>query len=695
MIRYLDEERMFLISTDNIAYVIKIEDSKLKNIYFGEKLVFDFDYIPEIKKNIFINWSWNYELSDRSENNYANTAFKVLYHDGVRDCELLYKNYEIFDNKLKIELFDEFYGMKIFLFYEVFEHDNIIKKYYEVNNISDQKINIEILKNSLYIPILEGNFNYLKGMWGHETNIVHEKINQGIKSIGSRTGNTGHLFNPYFSIDDGADEDNGNVWFGLLGWSGNWSIDVHKQDYEYINISAGYNEWDFNYILLPNESIKSPELIFGFTNEGFGESSRILHSFIRKHILRKIDRKILYNSWEATGFDVNESNQMKLAELASKIGIELFVVDDGWFGKRNDDKAGLGDWYINKEKFSRGLSPLIKKVKELGMDFGIWVEPEMVNPDSQLYRNHPDWILGYESRKKTEIRNQLVLNIIKKEVKDYIIDFMTDLLSNNDISFIKWDFNRPILESGFMNKINSKSIWIDYVESFYYILDILKRRFPYVIFESCAGGGGRIDIEILKYADQVWTSDNTNPYDRLIIQKGFSYAYPSNIMMAWVTDWAGKETYPLKYRFHSAMLGSLGIGSNLNNYSEEELNIFSNLIKDYKDIRNIVYEGDLYRINMTDYKNLEIFEYLKENKEEGVAFIFQNPTEFDIFNVYKIKLKGLNESYVYEIENKLYSGKSLMKFGFYMQFDSDIDYLNMKKNNYMSKIIRFKLKKNI
>ena len=350
-------------------------------------------------------------------------------------------------------------------------------------------------------------------------------------------------------------------------------------------------------------------------------------------------------------FQCERRKSKKLAEKASQIGVELFVVDDGWFGQRNNDKAGLGDWYVNPEKFPNGLKPLIDFVKSLGMDFGIWVEPEMVNPDSDLYRKHPDWVIHFPNRPRTEQRNQLILNLARDDVKEYIKEFMDKLLTENNIDFVKWDMNRHIFESGWpeVKPTKQREIWVRYVWNLYDIWNYLREKHPHVTFESCSSGGGRIDLGILKYADQVWTSDNTDPFDRLEIQEGFSYAYAPKIMMGWVTDWGGKDKYSLEYRFHSSMIGSLGIGADLNKFTDNDIAIATKQVQLYKEIREIVQEGNQYRLSSVNKERYFAVQYLTKDKNEGVIIYLRNPRRFGLFDRVNIKLKGLEDNYLYGI----------------------------------------------
>ena len=423
----------------------------------------------------------------------------------------------------------------------------------------------------------------------------------------SRRGSTGDENNPWFAIERGnqQDEDSGDVWFGALGWSGSWEIAIEQNDARAVRITGGFNPFDFSYRLAPGESPQLPPFFGGYSHQGIGGASRLLHRFELNAIVPQAShrrlRPILYNSWEATGFDVNESNQEALAEKAARIGVERFVMDDGWFGQRTSDHAGLGDWYVNPVKFPHGLKPLIDKVHSLGMDFGLWVEPEMVNRDSNLYRAHPDWVLNFPGRPQTEERNQHVLNLARPDVRAYVYASLDKLVSTYDIAFLKWDYNRNWSEPGWpaVASEDEKKVYVAYVVNLYGILHELRAKHPKLEIESCSGGGARVDLGILHFTDEVWPSDNTDPFDRLSIQNGFSYAYSPGLVMAWVTDspnWVNNRSTSLEYRFLSAMQVGLGIGANLNKWSQEDFQTAQKLVNQYKQIRETVQNGLLYRL---------------------------------------------------------------------------------------------------
>ncbi len=351
---------------------------------------------------------------------------------------------------------------------------------------------------------------------------------------------------------------------------------------------------------------------------------------------------------------MDEAGQMALAEKAASLGVERFVMDDGWFGERNDDHAGLGDWTVNPKKFPNGLKPLIEKVHSLHMDFGLWVEPEMVNPDSDLYRKHPDWVLHFDGRPRTEGRNQLVLNLAREDVRHYVLGFLDKLLTENDIAFLKWDYNRNWSEPGWpaVAPDQQKNVYVEFTRNFYSILRELREKHPNVEIESCSGGGSRVDLGVIALTDEVWTSDNTDAFDRLRIQHGFTQAYTPGIMMAWVTDsptWVNHRTLSLPYRFLSAMQGSLGIGANLTKFTPEEMSTAQKMIADYKSIRETVQRGDLYRLQQpTDGSEVSVTESVSTNKQQAVLFAFLHSST-ELYPFPRIYLRGLDAEKVYNL----------------------------------------------
>jgi alpha-galactosidase len=343
-----------------------------------------------------------------------------------------------------------------------------------------------------------------------------------------------------------------------------------------------------------------------------------------------------------------------IAEKAAALGIDRFVMDDGWFGARKDDHAGLGDWYVNQQKFPNGLKPLIDKVHALGMDFGLWVEPEMVNADSDLYRKHPDWILNFAGRPHSEQRNQMVLDLARPDVRAYIFGFLDKLLTENQIAFLKWDYNRNWSEPGWdqLPAAEQKRVYVEFTRNLYSILSELRQRHPNVEIETCSGGGGRVDLGILRYTDEVWPSDNTDPFDRLTMQDGFTYAYTPQVMMAWVTDsphWLNHRTTSLTYRMLSSMQGSLGIGADITKWNVDEMATAKRLIAAYHQVQPTIVQGDLYRlISPRDGSDFSATQTVNTDKSQSVVFAFINATQKGHFFP-TLKLKGLDPAAQYTL----------------------------------------------
>ncbi len=532
--------------------------------------------------------------------------------------------------------------------------------------------------------------SYLSGRWAAETQLNREPIHEGMKVLESRLGHTGHNLNPWFAIDNGdASEEHGRVWFGALAWSGNWRITVEQTPYRQVRVTGGFNTFDFSYPLKPGETLETPAFYGGFAENGFGEASRLLHNLEREDIapggLKSRLRPVLYNSWEATEFNVSESGQKELAEKAAKLGVELFVMDDGWFGKRNNDRAGLGDWFPNPQKFPNGLKPLIDYVNQLGMDFGLWVEPEMINPDSDLYRAHPDWVMNFPGRPRSELRNQLVLNLARDDVKEYIFGVLDKLATEYKIRYFKWDMNRTFSEPGWPEQTpaDQRKLWVKYVLNLYEIMDRLRAKHPNLEIESCSGGGGRIDLGILRRVDEFWTSDNTEAFDRLRIQEGFSQAYAAKFMSAWVTDVPntnGRST-PLQYRFLVAMQGALGIGANLNKWSDEDSRLAKQMIALDKQIRGTVQLGSLYRLLSPRTNDVTANEYVSFDGKQAVLFAFRHSQQYNTPPP-TIYLQGLDAHAVYRLESidrkvmdeqPQLSGAYLMQNGIDLNLRGDYD----------------------
>ncbi len=632
------KNNIFVLDMKDTHYVIGVDKFGTdRMIHWGKKCdVNDYDI------NCFGDENSNHtsldeikqECSVFGKTMYRDCVLKVKYFDGCREINSKFVGAKVGEDTLNLTFCDEYYGLKYTLNYQIYPNSDIFKKSITVLNDSRRDIKFDKLMSAEFTLPSDKEYNFINtnGAWGGEWVESEQKLSSGTLVFESRKGISGHNNSPYFIAHQNADEKSGNVYFANLAYSGNFKVSANRDLYGVTRVIVGMNDFDFSHTLKPNESFETPAAFAG-NIQGFGEMSRQMNRICLDYLLPKQFNKkplpILYNSWEATGFDVNAGEQLKLAKIAKQLGVELFVMDDGWFGKRNNDDAGLGDWFVNRDKFPNGLDELVKGVNDLGMDFGIWVEPEMVNPDSDLYRAHPEWAYHYDTRVKSELRNQLVLNMTLPKVQEYVYDCLDTLLSNHNIKYIKWDMNRPFSETGAENLENPQMLYYLHTKAVYDIVDKLKKKHSDVQFEACASGGGRSDIGALMHFDECWTSDNTDGIDRLTIQKGYSMLKPIKAMRAWVTDIAGiNKPCSLDFRFNIAMQGSLGLGGNLLKYTDEDKEISKKNIALYKEIRNTVQFGNLYRVNDFDKDEVLVNVYVDGDKSKAVAFIAAPGTRF-------------------------------------------------------------------
>jgi alpha-galactosidase len=666
------ESKTFRLDGGNVSYVTGINSrGELQQLYWGGRLAASDHFAHAQPAREWASFDDSYtntpqEYAGWGAGLFNEPALKVTLADGNRDLVLHYESYKTTPHGFDIVLKDIKASVYVTLHYAIDPDSGILARSATIENKESQPITIEQAAAAAWtLPRGHYTLNYLTGRWAGEWTLTQEPIHPGARVLESRRGTTGHQANPWFAIQSGdPDENHGDVWFGALAWSGSWRITVEQDQLDSIRITGGFNPFDFGYVLHPNESLETPIFYGGYSAHGLGGASRLFHHFQLAHVLpHRIGegntaapkpRPVIYNSWEATEMNVSESGQIALAEKAAALGVDRFVMDDGWFGQRKTDHAGLGDWYVNPEKFPHGLKPLIDKVHSLGMDFGLWVEPEMVNPDSDLYRAHPDWVLNFPGRPRTEQRTQLVLNLARPDVRAYVFNFLDKLLTENDIAFFKWDYNRNWAEPGWdqLPPAEQKKVYVEFIRNLYSILAELKAKHPKVELESCSGGGGRVDLGILQYADEVWPSDNTDPFDRLTQQDGFSYAYTPQVMMAWVTDsphWLNLRSTSLSYRMLSSMQGSLGIGANIAKFSDDDLAFTKRLIAAYHEVQPTIVQGDLYRlISPRNGSEFSATQTVNRDKTQSVVFAFIHSTQegrkFPI-----LKLQGLDPAANYAL----------------------------------------------
>ncbi len=616
------------------------------------------DDYKEVRDLPFDRQKRRYEYPAAGDVTYHEAAIRVLFyeppaltkpgevfHDAVRDLRPRYVSHEVLldaepalssghggrstitqpRQTLAIHLRDTSYDFDLTLFYRITSEHDIIERWVEVRNATKQSVKVERLDfGCLAVPDGTTRLVRVAGCWGREFTPIHQELEPGVLVLEQLGLNTGHTSNPFFFLHrpGGAIEEAGSVWFGALAYSGNWTLRFECRSDSQVRVFGGYAGTDFEIALAPGETHRTPAMIIGCSAEGFGGASRRLHRFTRERVLpspsREAFRPVLYNSWSATHFDISEENQIRLADAAAALGVELFCVDDGWFGTRCNDKSGLGDWWPRREVFPRGIKPLADHVHNLGMKFGLWVEPEMVSPDSDLYRAHPDWVLHYPGRPRTEERSELVLDLARPEVVEHLFSALERLVVENGIDFFKWDMNRSVAEAG---SVAGRGIWQAHVAAVYALMDRLRAAHRYLEIQSCSGGGGRLDLGILARCDQAWVSDNTDAGDRTVIQDGVSLAYPSRVMECWVTqakDHLTERILSTDLRFDVAMRGVLGIGIDLNALAESELTIYRRKIAFYKRLRPVVQNGDLYRLESITHGDVSTWLFVAPDRTAAV-----------------------------------------------------------------------------
>ncbi|MFD8012405.1 alpha-galactosidase [Streptomyces sp. NPDC059762] len=544
------------------------------------------------------------ELAPQTGARFGPAGLQVRFADGTRGAQWRFAGHRVDGGELRLLLEDRHRPLRAELCYRVRPDTDVIERWTELTHTgSSGPVAVDRLDSASWTapPLDDYRLSHLVGGWNSEFQLRRDRLPVAETVLTSRRGLTGHHANPWLALDDGtATETGGEVWSTALAWSGSWRVTVHRDPVDRTTWTGGFGHEGIGWTLRPGETLRTPVFAGLYAPDGFGGASRAWHAYVSGRVLPEPDRDrpVLYNSWEATGFGVDEAGQIRLARLAAGLGTELFVLDDGWFGTRRDDRSGLGDWTPRPDAFPRGLRPLADEVHRLGMRFGLWVEPEMVNRDSDLYRSRPEWVVHSGRLDATELRHQLVLNFARPEVEAWALETLDRLVREHDVDWLKWDANRPFTEAGWDGHPDPDRLWIDHTRAVHRIMDRLRAAHPGLGIEACAGGGGRVDLGILARTDQAWTSDNTDPVDRIGIQHGFSQLFPARAMGAWVTDspTTGGRPTPLRFRFHVAMAGALGIGGDLASWSEEELKEAAELVAAYKRIRPLVQRGQQHRV---------------------------------------------------------------------------------------------------
>ena len=611
-------------------------------------------------------------------------VLEVVFADGVRELELRYTGYEVAERDgyplLRLDQEDAHYGLRVSAYLRAIPELDVVEKWLVIENGGAEPVVVEKAASGSIVlpPDAEYDLIHVGGDILQEFVPRRTPLTPGTKTLAVRTMKS-QQHPPLFMARPRGDADlhDGPVWFGQLAWSGNWRVDADVNRLAQTQITAGINFWDTTLRLDPGAAFETPRMIVGWAGDGTNGAARRMHRYVLDHVLpepaRDRPRPVLYNSWYATEFDVDVEGQVALAEIAADLGVELFVIDDGWFEGRTDATAGLGDWRPDRQKFPDGLGPLVERVRQLGMEFGIWVEPEMVSPDSDLYRARPEWALQTPNRTTHGGRGgQLVLNMAREDVKQFTLDWLDRLLSEHDVAFLKWDMNRHLAQVGWPDAPpgEERALRVRYVENLYGVLATLRARHPDVLIESCSSGGGRVDAGVLRYADQFWASDNTDPVDRLTIQHGAAHGFPAKTVVSWVTDRSlHGPPIPLRFRFHVAMAGNLGVGTALPTWSDEERGLARTLIADYKALRPVVQEGDQYWLGSPLEDAQFGVQFVARDRSESAVFAYQptEPIRPCLPGTTTFVLHGLDAGAQYRVEGAgepfEASGRSLMGAG--------------------------------
>ena len=705
---YCEKDRTFTLQTKNTTYQMQVDRyGFLLHLYYGKKTDGCMDYLLTYYDRGFSGNPYDagedrtysmdtlpQEFPCYGNGDFRSTAFAVENADGSMSCDLRYKSHKIFDGKYNLEglpavyaseeeaqtleilMEDPVTGVKVVLLYGVLPAQDIITRSVSVKNESSGKIYLNKIE-SASLDFLYGDYELLTfyGRHAMERNVQRVPVVHGTQKIGSVRGTSSHQYNPMMILaEKETTEDKGNCYAMSFVYSGCFQGEVLKDQLNQTRMMLGLQEEAFRYPLETGEMFQAPEVILSYSSEGMNRLSQNLHHCIRQHICRgkykEEIRPILINSWEAAYFDFTGDTIYELAKAAKEVNIDMLVMDDGWFGKRDDDNSGLGDWFVNEKKLGGTLRNLIKRINDLGVKFGIWIEPEMVSEDSDLYRKHPDWALTVPGRNPVRSRNQLVLDFSRKEVVDEIYDQICKVLDQGNIEYVKWDMNRSLMDVYSSVTRDQGRVLHDYVLGLYDFLERLVQRYPNLLIEGCSGGGGRFDAGMMYYTPQIWCSDNTDAIDRLRIQYGTSFGYPVSVVGSHVSavpnHQTGRKT-PLHTRGVVAMSGTFGYELNLMKLSEEEKQEIREQIAEYKSYAPIIQNGLYYRLSNPTTEEICAWEFVHTDEKEQSKVLLNIVMQVIHGNmtVNYVKLQGLEETAVYREEKsgKRYTGAALMYGG--------------------------------
>ncbi len=695
-----NKERMtFHLQGKTYSYILKISEGELLNLYWGA-------IVPDGNFDTYLSAYYEgasfelltgrlpYEVPTRGRGWYGTPAVNALNAQGNDLTVFTYTAHEIVAGKpalpglpasyvqsdaeaqtLKITLTDTLTGLQAVLSYTVFEEYDVLARSMTLMNTSGDPVTLRAMQ-SASVPLFgrEYSLMHLKGAWTRERAVIRTPLGQGMQTIESQCGASSHGENPFIALTTPeTTEHSGTVYAMALVYSGSFRANAEVDGFDNTRLSIGLNPDVCQWQLESGASFTTPEALLVFSAEGLNGMSRRFHKIMQKRVCRGVwrdrERPILINNWEATYMDFNAERILSIAKQAQKIGVELFVLDDGWFGHRDDDTSSLGDWVVDKRKLPEGLGSLARDIEALGMKFGLWFEPEMISPDSNLYQAHPDWCLHVDGRARTQARQQLILDLSRQEVQDYIIDSVSAVLRSAPVSYVKWDMNRNMTEpfSGAQTPQRQMETQHRYMLGLYHVLETITSMFPDILFESCSGGGGRFDAGMLYYMPQTWTSDDTDPLERLNIQYGTSMVYPPSTMCAHVSASPNHQTGRVTgfdFRCKVALSGNYGFELDLNTLTPEEMAIARDSVTQVKALRKITQNGEFTRLLSPFHGNVAAWQFLSGDQKHIVLCVFQKMRRPNPIPC-RVRLNGLCNEQVYceQSSGIRYSGAALMNLG--------------------------------
>jgi alpha-galactosidase len=706
-IHYQSDDQIFHLQSNQTSYVFQLVKGFPVHVYWGRAIRGDqlarivqyrerasFSPTPFLDDHAISLDVIPLEYPAYGTGDFRHPAYQIQLPNGTTVTEAIYKQHRILSGKPKLEglpatyveqdteadtlelqLLDPHSGLSIILTYTIFNELNAITRSVRFVNDGTRHLNLtRALSMSVDFHSADYDILHLSGAWARERDIERRALASGMQAIESRRGSSSHQQNPFIALlSKDANEDHGEVFGFSFVYSGSFVAQAEVDQFRTTRVSMGINPFDFQWLLQPGESFQTPEVVMVYSPSGIGSMSRTYHRLYRSRLtrgqFRDRTRPVLVNNWEATYFNFTADKIESIAKAGKELGIELFVLDDGWFGSRNSDNSSLGDWIVDHKKLPKGLEDLVQRVQSLNMQFGLWFEPEMVSPDSELYRQHPDWCLHVPDYRRTQGRQQLVLDFSRADVREAIYKMISTILKSAPITYVKWDMNRNMTEIGsaLLPAARQKETAHRYMLGLYEVLEQITTEFPQILFESCSGGGGRFDPGMLYYMPQTWTSDNSDAVSRLKIQYGTSIVYPTSSMGAHVSAVPNHQVHrmsSLDMRGHVAMSGNFGYELDLTKFTEDEKHIVKQQIVLYKEIRQLVQFGDFYRLLSPFEGNETAWMIVSQDRREAFVAYFRvlaEPNE----PITRLKLKGLdaNNNYLIVDEDYTYAGDHLMYAG--------------------------------